>query len=256
MCDAVRVAAGTLTRWPVPAPTRVDRQVARGAMLLAPWVGVALGTVVAAAAWLAAWAGLSVSVVAVLAVAAWAYASRGLHLDGLADTADGLGSGGGAERALEVMRRSDIGPFGVSTVVLVLAVQASALTQVFTAWGPTPVIAALAASRLALPLLCRHGVPAARPDGLGAAMAGSVPTPVAALDLVLTLGFTTAVLSVAGAPWWAGSAMTLAAAAAAAGTARVAARRFGGVTGDVLGAGAELALAAALLVLAAVSGWV
>ncbi len=85
-------------------------------------------------------------------------------------------------------------------------------------------------------------------------MAGSVPTAPAVLDLVLVLGFTTAVLSVAGAPWWTGSAMTAASAGAAAATAGVAVRRFGGITGDVLGAGVELALAAALLTLAAVAG--
>ena len=57
-------------------------------------------------------------------MAAWALLTRGLHLDGLADTVDALGSYAGKERALEIMKRPDVGPFGVAALVLVLLAHA------------------------------------------------------------------------------------------------------------------------------------
>ena len=58
--------------------------------------------------------------------------TRGLHLDGLADTADGLGSAKPAADALRIMKASDIGPFGVVTLVLALLGQVLLLAS---AWG-------------------------------------------------------------------------------------------------------------------------
>ena len=57
--------------------------------------------------------------------------TRGLHLDGLADTADGLGSGKPAEDALRIMKQSDIGPFGVITLVFALLAQVAALAELY-----------------------------------------------------------------------------------------------------------------------------
>src|SRR5690606_33279909 len=117
--DGARMAVGTLTAVPVRVD-RVDRAVAGWAMALAPAVGAGLGAagaaVFAAALLLRAGGPLS----AVLALGLLALLTRALHLDGLADLADGLGSGRPAEEALAVMKRSDIGPFGV--VALVFAV--------------------------------------------------------------------------------------------------------------------------------------
>ncbi|MGI5159745.1 adenosylcobinamide-GDP ribazoletransferase [Microbispora sp. CA-102843] len=169
---AWRLAVGTFTVFPV-RPVDVDRAVAGRAMSLAPFVGVLLG--LAAAVVLEAAGAVSGSPLlgAVLAVGALAWLTRALHLDGLADLADGLGSGKPADGALDVMKRSDIGPFGVVTLVIVLLVQVAVLSRDDTAaW--VALVAAVATGRLAVTWACREGVPAARPTGLGALVAGTV----------------------------------------------------------------------------------
>ena len=71
------------------------------------------------------------------------------------------------------MKKPDIGPFGVAAVVLTLLIQAAAIS-------PVAAVVAWTTGRLAITIACRRGVPAARPDGLGALVAGTVPVPVAA----------------------------------------------------------------------------
>ena len=110
---------------------------------------------------------------AALAVALIAVATGGLHLDGLADTADGLGSRRPADQALEIMRRSDAGPLGVATLVLVLLVQVSALASLPRrgwAGAATGLVLAAVTSRVAVVLAT--GSPSARPSGFGALVAG------------------------------------------------------------------------------------
>ena len=101
-----------------------------------------------------------------------------MHLDGLADTADGLGCYGPPERALAVMRDGGAGPFAVVTLVVVLGAQAAALRRPRTARArraAAAVVLAAAAGRAAFAWVARRGVPAARPGGLGATVAGSQP---------------------------------------------------------------------------------
>lgn len=253
--DGVRLAVGTLTALPVRPPSTVDRARARVAMLLAPAVGVLPGALAAGVAAAARYVGLDPLLGAVLAVGALALATRGLHLDGLADTADGLTASYDRTRALQVMRTGDTGPAGVAAVVLVLAVQVAALAQALHTVGPVAALVAVVAGRLALPLLCLRGVPAARPEGLGATMAGSVPRASAGLVTVLTALAAlaaTAATPVAGPARLLAPLAVIASVLVAALLGARAVRRLGGMTGDVLGAGVEAGTAAALVVLAAV----
>ena len=240
MLDGVRLALTTFTVAPVRAG-RVDRPVAARAMALAPLVGGVLGAATAGLGLSARAAGASPLLAAAVTVALGVLLTRALHLDGLADTVDGLGSYRNAEDALVIMKRPDVGPFGVAAVVLVLLVQVAAAT---TAYGyPWPaalatVVAAVATGRLAVTLACRRGVPAARPDGLGALVAGTIGRPWIALAGVLV--GVVAVFAVPGRPWL-GPVAVLAGLAASALLVRHATRRLGGITGDVLGAALELA---------------
>ncbi|TDE28075.1 adenosylcobinamide-GDP ribazoletransferase [Actinomadura sp. 6K520] len=244
----LRLAITLLTVVPVGAG-RVDRETARRAMLLAPAVGLITGGAAALVLLAGDLLGLSPLPAAALAVAATAAATRALHLDGLADLADGLGSGRPAAEALEIMKRSDIGPFGVVTLLLTLLVQVAALAS-----APDPAGAVLIASvagRLALPWACRTGVPAARPGGLGALVAGTVPARAAAVGTAAVLVAAASAGAASGGLGGAlhGVAAVVAGTAAALLLLRRAVRRLGGVTGDVLGALVEIATTAALIAL-------
>ena len=105
-------------------------------------------------------------VVAVLALVVTALLSRALHLDGLADLADGLTSGHDPARSLEVMRRGDTGPAGAAALVLVLLLDAACLAVLLgSAAGTALAVVALVASRLACAVCARDGIPPARPEG-------------------------------------------------------------------------------------------
>ncbi|WP_217996792.1 adenosylcobinamide-GDP ribazoletransferase [Nocardioides jensenii] len=255
--NALWLMLGTLTSVRVPAPTHVDRRVAGRAMVLAPLGGALLALFTAGPLWLAVdqdW-GLSGFVLAALVLGALALLTRGMHLDGLADVADGLGSGRRDAAALVIMKQSDIGPFGVVTLVVVLLVQAAALAQAITMWwGPGALALALVVSRGVLPLVCTRFFPAARPDGLGATVATSVGTlgAVVALGLVAVAG---AVLVPSLVDSFLLDGATLVRLAVACLGALVpgvllalhARRRFGGVTGDVYGAAVEVTFTASLV---------
>ena len=221
-------------------------------MALAPLVGLVLALVTSLPLVMA---DSSPLLSAVLAVGTLALLTRGLHLDGLADTVDGLGSGRPAPGALEVMRKSDIGPFGVVTLVLVLLAQVAALAQlVVDGLGPGALVAALVTSRLALPIACMRGIPAARPHGLGATVAGSVSRPMAALAVLLALALVAASALVTGNPEAPRAALTAVPVGLLAGLAigLLAVRRLGGITGDVLGAVVETTFTGSLVTISLV----
>jgi len=246
-------SAAVLTVLRVPAAATTST---RGVLPWAPLIGLLLGgaatgVAVLGAMWISSFAG------AVLAVALLALLTRGLHLDGLADTADGLGPLRDREHALRVMRQSDVGPFGVSALVLTLLLQvacASALLGADGGW--LPLCAAVVVGRLAMVRTGLPGVAVAEGSSLGHAVAGTV-------SWAWMGGASVFVAAVVSAAAWlvsgpADAVRLLAAAVVGVITAEVlhrrAAARLGGTTGDVMGAMGELATAAHLLVAAALWG--
>ena len=195
-------------------------------------------------------------------VCAMALLTRGLHLDGLADVADGLGSRRPAAEALVIMRKSDIGPFGVAAVVTGLLLQFGAVLTVF-GWagrGQALVLLLVAAvtGRLAALDAARPTVPAVRPAGFGALVAGTAPVAVraGATGVTLVLGWLLLGLTSTGfaRALWLPLAVVVGLVAGRLVTAHTV-RRLGGVNGDVFGAVVEITTTVALLVLAAVIGW-
>jgi adenosylcobinamide-GDP ribazoletransferase len=236
--DAVRLAVTTFTVAPLRTG-QLDRRAAGRAMALAPIVGALLGGVIGVAV-LGLRQVLPAALAGVLGVGLAAVLTRGLHLDGTADTVDGLGSYRDRERALDIMKSPEVGPFGVVALILVVLVQALALGVL----DPVAVVVAFAVGRLAVTLGCLRGVPAARPSGLGAFVAGSV-SPAVALIAALAVG-ALSLAAVPGRPWQ-GPIAVAASLLVVLLLRHHVVRRLGGITGDVLGFLLETATCIALV---------
>ncbi|KQS68630.1 adenosylcobinamide-GDP ribazoletransferase [Modestobacter sp. Leaf380] len=221
----------------------------RGVLPWAPLVGLVLGDLAALTAWLGARYAAPL-VGAVLGVALLAWLTRGLHLDGLADTADGLGPLRGRERALEVMRAGDVGPFGVATLVLTLLLQVACLAALLTVDGGWLALwTAVVAARLAMARCGLPGVPTAAGSSLGAAVAGTVSRVWFAGAALVAAGCVVATAAWLGDLPLAARLVGAAVLGLAAGELlhRRARGRLGGVNGDVMGAAGEVTTAATLL---------
>jgi adenosylcobinamide-GDP ribazoletransferase len=247
--DGLRLAVGTFTAIPVPPPRRITRSTARTAMILAPPASLPIAAVAALTGAVGGWAGVPDLVTAAVLIGVVALGSRGLHLDGLADTADGLSASYDRAKALEIMRRGNTGPIGAATLVVVLLVQtAAAAAMLGRPWGAVAVGGLVCLSRVSLLISCAAGITAARPDGLGAAVAGVIPRTATAIGVAVAAGIACVLLAITGSTWWLGALAVVLSGLVAAVLVVRCTRRFGGITGDVLGAGIELTLAALLIV--------
>lgn len=247
----LRLAVSWLTVLPVHVEG-VDARTARHAIAFAPLVGALLGAVAAVLLW--GLVGLSAPplLAGAVTVAVLALATRGMHVDGLADTVDGLGCYGPSERALSVMRDGNTGPFAVVALIIVLTVQTVAFASLATTDAWFAVVLACAVGRGTFLIFCRNGMPAARPEGLGALVAGSQPRPnVFAWWLVLPA----AGLVARPHAWWIG---VIAVGVTGIGLWALSIHvrgRFGGITGDVLGASSELGTTGVLAICALGTGF-
>jgi adenosylcobinamide-GDP ribazoletransferase len=236
-----------LTRLPVGWLAGADRPPNLRRMVWAyPLVGALVGAIGGGAYWIAAGIGCPPALAAVWCIAALVLVTGALHEDGLADTADGFGGGATAERKLEIMRDSRSGSYGVIAMVLSLALRIAVVALLAT---PGAVIAALIIAGALGRGVCIGllFMPAARSDGL-AAQSGS-PDPTAA-----GAGFTlAALLALLLLPTGAALVAMLAAGVAGLAVAWLARRQIGGQTGDVLGAGEQMAECLVLTALVAVA---
>jgi adenosylcobinamide-GDP ribazoletransferase len=192
--------------------------------------GVALGLAQACPPLVAAGAALALGTVL----------TGAMHLDALADTADALG-GRSRHEALEIMRDPNTGSFGTAAVVLCLLVEAGALAELADERMLGAVVAAYAQSRaIAPPLACL--LPYARPEGgLGQSVVDGRRGRAAATVVIAVAVSVAAVPSYA--PW-----LLLATAVTGALAFAGSRRRFGGVTGDTLGASIAAAQTVCLVV--------
>lgn len=218
----------------------------------AAWAFPLAGVAVALPAGVLIWAGAALSlpplVCALLALGAMAMLTGALHEDGLADFADGCG-GADRARALDIMRDSRVGSYGVIALLLSFGLRAAALA----ALAPAQALAALAAAAA----LSRAGMaaglallPPARPEGLGR-LAGraSGGQALVAAGIGAALLIWPATLGAHAAAAWLSA--LLCCGAAQFFIARRARRALGGQTGDVLGAMQQVGEIAVLLALAA-----
>lgn len=253
--NALRLCLGLLTVVPVGRLPEFDRRSARDAMLLAPVAALPLGALIVLAHLLVREAEVPVVLVAALLVTAEAAFTRAMHLDGLADAVDGLGAGGG-ERGLAVMKASDIGPFGVVALVLALLLQVVSLAHLLaSALGTLLAVVGWMVSRQVLAWACRPDVRPAQSQGLGAMVAGTVATRWAALGS-LALALAAGLLGVVvgdSTDGWQGLVVVLAGTVTSVAVVAHCVRRFGGITGDVLGAAVEVALTAGIVTAALIA---
>lgn len=240
--SALLIALQFLTRLPVslagrPTPEQIGRS-----LLWYPAVGLLLGLLLWGAHLLlgATPALLQAAIILTL----WVGLSGGLHLDGLADSADAWGGGlGDRERSLAIMKDPCSGPLAVAVLVLTLLLKFAALFTLLQA-GQGPLLVLLPwLARALLPLLFLS-TPYVRAGGLGQALAEQLPRRqlpwlLAGHGLAMGLLF-----------GWAGVLALAAAALVLFWLRRLMLARLGGTTGDTAGALVELAECAVLLALA------
>lgn len=243
------LAVSLLTLVPTPARWPDDGRTQVAAWF--PAVGAVLGAAGYAVVKLAETFGVldrAPLVVAAIVVALWAGVTRLLHWDGLADVADGWWGAHEPARRLEIMSDSRTGAFGATTVALVAILEVAAIAAIAPAHQSLVLLVPLFA-RCAATAAAWLGQPA-RPDGLGRSVMGS-PTPLAAIITAGTIAPALALL-------WTGLALPgvvlgVLALTVALGVPHLLAGRFGGVTGDVMGASVLLTETVLFVVVALVA---
>ncbi|MGO1071184.1 adenosylcobinamide-GDP ribazoletransferase [Lysobacter sp. CA199] len=244
MMRALLAAIGFLTRIPVPASAFADPRAQARSLVWYPLVGVLIGALLCALAWVLQTRPPLLS--AALLLAAWVALTGALHLDGLADSADAWVGGMGLdpaqrrERTLTIMKDPRSGPIAVVVVTLTLLLKFAALASLpQPAWTTLLLAPMLARASLTLAFLT---TPYVRGGGLGQAL---VDAPRAAC--IVAVLASVAVCAVAG---WRGALAVFSAGLIFWLWRRACMRRLQGMTGDTCGALTELIEAGVLVAMA------
>lgn len=225
-------ALRTLTLLPVPG--REGRSLA-SALFWFPFVGLLVGGL----GWGLASALLYiepgwVAGAAFVVILLSAFITRGLHLDGLADMADGFGGARERARTLEIMKDSRVGAFGVIAIVLVLLAKWVILTHLLESEGGLWIIVAAVLSRAAMVELARSQPYARRSRGMGAEFVSGAGLEHVIVAVMAALTVTVVFVG------WGGGIVCLIVWCMVIALGHWFRRRVGGVTGDLLGASSEL----------------
>jgi adenosylcobinamide-GDP ribazoletransferase len=212
------------------------------AMAFFPLVGLVIGLMLVAGYLLLSFL-LPKALVLWLTIGLLALLTRGLHLDGFADTLDGLGSGGTKEGMLEVMKDSRIGAFGVISLILLIGGKYLALDQISNSSIPYSLILMAVMGRNSMVLVCFRS-PYARPgEGLAKPFTENLGYREAALSLATALGIALLAMGVKGILVFLGIGLF------SLGYRYLFIKKLGGVTGDVLGGANELSELLCLILL-------
>jgi adenosylcobinamide-GDP ribazoletransferase len=241
MIRAFTLALQLLTRLPVPSLTTPPQPGELGlSVLFFPAVGLLIGALLAGmhtALWL-----VDPGVLAALALMVWVLLTGGLHLDGLADTADAwIGGQGDRERTLSIMKDPRSGPMAVVVIVLLLLTKFAAL-QVLLAGDAGSVLWLAPVLGRAVIVLLLITTPYVRPDGLGSPYAHYLPRWGCGVLVLLVAVMTVALLE------GLGGVLLAVLGGVFVGFRYSLMSRLGGVTGDTLGAACELTEMVVLLV--------
>lgn len=241
MIRAFALALQLLTRLPVPLSSQPPRSEDLGlSVLFFPLVGLLIGVLLTGlhtVLWV-----IDPGVLAALVLTAWVLLTGGLHLDGLADTADAwIGGQGDRDRTLAIMKDPRSGPLAIIAIVLVLLNKFAALQMLLAGDARVILLLTPVLGRTFIVMLLAT-TPYVRADGLGAPYARYLPH----LSCYL-LGLLVAAATVALQEWH-GIAILAALSLLFFGLRHWLMARLGGLTGDTLGAACELAEMVSLLV--------
>jgi adenosylcobinamide-GDP ribazoletransferase len=231
-----------LTVFPVPKTGVASPGKLAASLMFFPVVGAIIGLILLAAYWVMSWvlppAVISVALVIIMAVITGAH-----HLDGLADSCDGLVSGRTAEERLKIMSGPGIGAFGIVGACLLLLLKVTALNAI-----AYPLVLLL------MPVLGRwvavlaiYAFPYVRAEGMGAPYKQGIRGYQVAVATVVTLA-AAAVL------WLEGIIVMVLTGGIACGFAVLIKSRLGGLTGDSYGALIEVTEVAALVLVLLIQG--
>lgn len=232
MKDFLR-ALSFLTILPVGQIRLLEEKDLARSMAFFPLVGLVIGLLLALGYYLFSFL-FPKSLVLWLTIGLLALLTRGLHLDGFADTIDGLGSGGPKEKILEVMRDSRIGAFGVISLILLIGGKYLALDQISNSSVPDSLILMSVMGRQSMVLVCSRSSYARPNGGLAKPFTENLGYREMALSLVLAFGITLLFMGVKGIVLFFGIGLF------SLGYRLFFIKKLGGVTGDILGAANEL----------------